>query len=67
MRRTYDLRPETAHLLDVLCITSGRDKSEIVDRGIVYAYVIRKALSPELVSLVEQMTDELMDVIPENI
>ena len=64
MRRTYDLRPETAHLLDALYITSGREKSEIVNRGIIYAYVIRKTLSPELVCLVEQMTDELMDVIP---
>jgi hypothetical protein len=38
----------------------GEEKSDIVDRGIVYAYVMRKALPPELIIVVERMADEIM-------
>jgi len=60
VRRSYYLKPQTARLLDTLSITSGEEKSEIVDRGIVYAYVMRKALPPELIIVVERMADEIM-------
>ncbi|MDI3542326.1 MAG: hypothetical protein PWQ62_1240 [Candidatus Methanomethylophilaceae archaeon] len=60
MRRTYVLRPWTVHLLDAMSLTSGEDKGMIVDRGIVYAYVVRKILPPELVRAVEEAADRIM-------
>ena len=60
LRRTYVLHPRTVHLLDTMSLTSGEDKGTIVDRGIVYAYVVRRMLPPELVRAVEEAADRIM-------
>ncbi len=64
VRRTYYLKPQTARLLDFLSITSGEEKSEIVNRGVVYVYAMRKALPAELVSVIEEIADEVAKDLP---
>lgn len=59
VRRTYYLRQNTARLLDLMSLTSGNEKSEIIDRGVIYTYALRKALPPDLAELVERIADDI--------